>query len=696
MDKNIFMNAIYVKQGEIAKLIDAKPRERKKLIGEILGIEELEKIWEAIREPVRDLESELEGYKRDIEQLSKCEQDLEEKERELSEKHKKYQEKKKELTNLEKKVELLKKEVNELDDKAKRYEKIRDDMSNLLSEKQRKQSDRQRLAEKITELESALSELRECEPYYKDSIEKEKELRSMREKERELEQKLNEKAQLERRKTSLEERIRALGERINEKIEFFEKVTNIKLADIRQLQRFYQQAYLKIKNQETEIVEELIKRSNEKKRCAKIASLSGIIGIAFAILLVFITGLSAPAIISALAIIFSLAVIISKLSKRQKLLETIMSHLLQRLQDLRYRKRNLDEFNVSEVLKWYNDLKIYEDAINELEEKIRNLGDLKSQQESLEQEIARIESEIDHLKPYVTKYIQAQSILKREGLKSVPELEVHAKELKKHKLMIDKELIELDEKVNRLKEEMDRLSYNEKIHQEKRRQYESLLRKRAEILEEIGRIEGEIKELSRRIEDLKGEINRLQPSREKCEKLERFVNSLKKIRDLFYRDGPLQNAIRSDAAMRIENNARKLLSAFNLPFIDVSVDKDFNVLVYGRDGAQTLDTLSGGEKVAVALVIRLAIAAALAGEALELMIMDEPTIHLDSDRRRELVSLFKNFRKSSHMIAQLIVVSHDRELEEAADVVYEVAREDGTSKIKSLMETGSSKEQRLT
>ena len=57
--------------------------------------------------------------------------------------------------------------------------------------------------------------------------------------------------------------------------------------------------------------------------------------------------------------------------------------------------------------------------------------------------------------------------------------------------------------------------------------------------------------------------------------------------------------------------------------------------------------------------------------------------------RRELVSLFKNFRKSSHMMAQLIVVSHDRELEEAADVVYEVARENGVSKIKSLTETSS-------
>ena len=68
-------------------------------------------------------------------------------------------------------------------------------------------------------------------------------------------------------------------------------------------------------------------------------------------------------------------------------------------------------------------------------------------------------------------------------------------------------------------------------------------------------------------------------------------------------------------------------------------------------------------------MIRLAIAAALTREALELMIMDEPTIHLDTDGRRGLVNLLKNFRKGGHMISQLIIVSHDRELEEAADIV---------------------------
>ncbi|MCR8463705.1 MAG: AAA family ATPase [Crenarchaeota archaeon] len=106
------------------------------------------------------------------------------------------------------------------------------------------------------------------------------------------------------------------------------------------------------------------------------------------------------------------------------------------------------------------------------------------------------------------------------------------------------------------------------------------------------------------------------------------------------------------------------------------------LLCMGGDGEQTIETLSGGERVAIALVLRLSIAAALAGEALELMIMDEPTIHLDSERRRDLVNMLKNFKEGAGMLAQLIVVSHDRELEEAADQIYEVVRSEGVSKIK--------------
>jgi len=85
--------------------------------------------------------------------------------------------------------------------------------------------------------------------------------------------------------------------------------------------------------------------------------------------------------------------------------------------------------------------------------------------------------------------------------------------------------------------------------------------------------------------------------------------------------------------------------------------------------------------------LRLAIARAVAGPKLELMMLDEPTIHLDEERRRELVEVLKKFfREGPRVLPQLILVTHDREVEEAADVVYVVSREAGYSKVK--LETG--------
>ncbi|WP_225369842.1 AAA family ATPase [Methanobrevibacter arboriphilus] len=45
MDGELFLNAIYIQQGEIANLISKSPSEKKKLIGRLLGVESLEKAW---------------------------------------------------------------------------------------------------------------------------------------------------------------------------------------------------------------------------------------------------------------------------------------------------------------------------------------------------------------------------------------------------------------------------------------------------------------------------------------------------------------------------------------------------------------------------------------------------------------------------------------------------------------------------
>jgi len=45
MDGDLFLNAVYVRQGEIANLVDKTPAEKKQVIGKLLGIESLEKAW---------------------------------------------------------------------------------------------------------------------------------------------------------------------------------------------------------------------------------------------------------------------------------------------------------------------------------------------------------------------------------------------------------------------------------------------------------------------------------------------------------------------------------------------------------------------------------------------------------------------------------------------------------------------------
>ena len=48
------------------------------------------------------------------------------------------------------------------------------------------------------------------------------------------------------------------------------------------------------------------------------------------------------------------------------------------------------------------------------------------------------------------------------------------------------------------------------------------------------------------------------------------------------------------------------------------------------------------------------------------IIMDELTIHLDEERRRVLVEVVKSFFKEGSIVSQMIIITHDRELEKSS------------------------------
>ena len=93
------------------------------------------------------------------------------------------------------------------------------------------------------------------------------------------------------------------------------------------------------------------------------------------------------------------------------------------------------------------------------------------------------------------------------------------------------------------------------------------------------------------------------------------------------------------------------------------------IICYGRNGEIDMDSLSGGEKVAVALALRLGIAYMMGSSKLDFVILDEPTTHLDEERRKALVKIISEaFREGVGPLAQMIIITHDSEIFEDSEV----------------------------
>ena len=92
--------------------------------------------------------------------------------------------------------------------------------------------------------------------------------------------------------------------------------------------------------------------------------------------------------------------------------------------------------------------------------------------------------------------------------------------------------------------------------------------------------------------------------------------------------------------------------------------------------------VSGGEKIAIALALRLGITQSMSHGNIETILLDEPTIHLDSYRRHELIDIIREMS----VLPQMLIVTHDSELETAADNIISVTKENGISEVKTSEE----------
>ena len=204
-------------------------------------------------------------------------------------------------------------------------------------------------------------------------------------------------------------------------------------------------------------------------------------------------------------------------------------------------------------------------------------------------------------------------------------------------------------------------------------QYSNAKLERSNLSQRLLDVNRKIGAYQRAIEDAKSTIDSAKKAIEQLHKASEFIMTLDKIRSvIFNRDGMVGISLRSWALGVISQKASEYASLFNIGISRIELAeaaREISVTCYGRQGEIDTDSLSGGEKVAVALALRLGIAYMMGSNKLDFVILDEPTAHLDEERRKALVRIIAEaFREGAGPLAQLIIITHDSDIFEDSEV----------------------------
>ena len=287
----------------------------------------------------------------------------------------------------------------------------------------------------------------------------------------------------------------------------------------------------------------------------------------------------------------------------------------------------------------------------EFKQKLQNARDaeatLKAHSIRNEEELKKIKEEIQVKKTNVQK-IPATT---KDNLLEIAQIDSHAKIIFENILKLEVETKGFDEnEFVHLKN-----SINEK--QTKLSQLDQIL---GGIMEIISKNENQIKIIQKAIIELK-------IVKEYMEQLDSIQSNI------FSRDGPVATSLRSWALNTISTKSSEYLTLLNTKIQRIQLSekaRDISITCHSKKETLDLESLSGGEQVSVALALRLGMAKLLGASNLNLMILDEPTTHLDAERKKSLVEVLAQLSNisNSETPMQFIIITHDTEIFEDSSV----------------------------
>ena len=291
----------------------------------------------------------------------------------------------------------------------------------------------------------------------------------------------------------------------------------------------------------------------------------------------------------------------------------------------------------------------------------------------------------------------AEATLRAHSINNKEELIIIQKdtEVKKQKIPLTTnqnmlEMSTIDQHANMIFENISKLEVETKGFDEQ--EFNNLKKIVNEKQMSLSQIDQQVGAILEKISKGEEQIIVIKKAVSKLKIVKEYVTSLNKIQtNVFSRDGPVATSLRSWALNTISAKASEYLTLLNTKIQRISLSektRDISIACYSKNEVLELESLSGGEKVSVALALRLGMASLLGASNLNLMILDEPTTHLDAERKKSLVGVLSQLSdiSNSESRMQFLIITHDAEIFEDSTVeqIYKFESSEQGSKVTVL------------
>ncbi len=622
MNRDDFTNCLYVRQGEIDRLIRAGEEERRRMIDRLLRLEKLDRYAQRAREGARralnrrfdGLSHRYQDLKRAIEVLQA--ENLDKRRLEIEEK---IQEKQSELKNLEKKISEAERLQHGLRERLQRLEEL----TREVEERQRELSQKEKQLKQHETREQQLGA----------------ELEALKQRYKQLETQLGKGlTQLNLPKEQITRSFNDAGRW--EEIEVLPQ-------ELSQTKSRQEALYIQIQERQTQITQQLEKLATERESLLK-------------------------NIVQAEAQEQNLR---RELEEMCSLAQQGRCPLCQQPVRAETFRPTLKEKEMA-IQKLALEIKTGRARLEALEAQIHTLkqeGERSIQK--LDDEFKALEArrhKLEELKEQALRLLQIkeQGLEKRSGRKSIVEdMEALRDEIARLKAKI----AELEQRLGDAPQLQERSQQVQEILQQLLAQKGERERERESLLSERGRIEEQLEQL-KRFQQAQAETE------EELKKIEQLQAELEQLRE-FYETIKKDLRKRNIRAIELYFNQLFGLMDSGASYRGVRITEDYEIFVELKNGSTIRpELLSGGERALINIALRSAIHQVLSQAASRMpLILDEPTIYLDRDRVNRLQFLLEELGRR---IGQVIVVSHEVGLVEGADHEYRTEKTaDNTSRV---------------